>query len=199
MTLYDRIQRWSVYSVDGSSDFFGGQKLQSFFKEKVPLKCIISCYLAMVIVVFVPCVVLMHFRSMEAWFLVHLNSTLRIQKWHLAGQVGTSYHVVKLGFIEAMRFRPYCYSISTGTCVQSAQGTDSLPTNIAIAALEQRKFVDEDLGRTGLTLLYSLCLHHQACLCKKPLILKLSGLATGAASYQLPQIWFAGIWCFANP
>ena len=59
------------------------------------------------------------------------------------------------------------------------QGSDSLPTNISIAAMDQDKFLLQNLGSKGVTLLNTLCLHHQAALCKKPVILRLPGLATG--------------------
>lgn len=45
--------------------------------------------------------------------------------------------------------------------------------------MEQQAFLQKKLGSAGLCLLYTFCQHHQAALTKKPIILKLTGLATG--------------------
>lgn len=55
-------------------------------------------------------------------------------------------------------------------------GTDSLPTNLAVAALEQESFASDP----GTLLISSFCCHHQSVLAKKPIILSFPGLASGA-------------------
>ncbi len=88
--------------------------------------------------------------------------------------------ILKLTYIfmvAANGFGPCTDDTQSG--LPGCRGTDSLPTNIAVAALEQKAFLDRHLETTGMTLLHCFCMHHQCCLIKKPLILKLPGLATG--------------------
>ena len=93
--------------------------------------------------------------------------------------------ILFVGFRLGMIGGQWSVMSTMGGRILVRQGTDSIPTNVSIAALEQKAFLERGLSRTGAGLLYVFCQHHQAALCKKPVILKFPGLATGSIDSAL--------------
>ena len=64
-----------------------------------------------------------------------------------------------------------------------AAGTDSLPANVAMNAVEQQKVLSQP-GPAHMFrgYIYAFCTHHQCNLASKPVLLALPGVATGGPS-----------------
>ena len=101
----------------------------------------------------------------------------RTDRWTICGCEGTS-KFLGGGLLEAEIAKvPFRVMV---TC------TDALPTNVSVAAWEQKRWKDKNAAEcgsasAGTATLFHFCSHHQAQLCKKPLLLRLPGVATGQA------------------
>ena len=64
-------------------------------------------------------------------------------------------------------------------------GTDSLPTNLSVASMEQEAWIRRRGGNAQdiTAVIQHFCMHHQAALAKKPLLLRFPGVTTGISPY----------------
>lgn len=131
-TLYSRISRWSVFGCETSGDALGGEEISSMVMDKIPLKVVTTCTF-----------------SEFAW----LQNKCQVHCFLLLCVPTNLTYLIILLLITIVNCHCHClyYSLFWRACV--IQGTDSLPTNVSVAAMEQQAFLQKKLGSAGLCLL----------------------------------------------